>query len=98
MVTKQQASINLRKLLCKLGIRSAHVTHLEEITARMVEAYGRPNEIFMSGSVLETFLETFYGEKRDVKQEGGGDAADPVDSLRDWFSVAPVVRNPKDSE
>lgn len=94
MVSRNTAKINLRKLLFKLGIRSAEVTHLEELVSRMTENFGRPDMVMMPGSVLETFLETMYGANKDVKQEDDSNAADPGDPLRDWFSVPTIIRNP----
>lgn len=94
MVSRNTAKINLRKLLFKLGIKSAEVTHLEELVTRMTENFGKPDIMMMPGSVIETFMETMYGAKKDDKQESDSDPADPSDPLRDWFSMAPIIRNP----
>lgn len=90
-------SIQLRKLLHKLGIKSAEVTHIEEMILKIAAEYGKPDQLIMSPSALDKFMETMYGGARiNDKQESGSDAASTSDPLRDWFSVPAIIRNPKD--
>ena len=52
---------NLKNLLYKLGIRSAAPPTMEEMMWRMSQAalanYGKPDEIYISGSALQAYLD-----------------------------------------
>lgn len=65
---KKKANRALKSVLGKLGIKSAARSSYQEIMEDMVEntlnSFGRPDEIFMSGSALETFMEAMAKEKK----------------------------------
>lgn len=94
MVTRSDAKMNLRKVLFKLGIKSAEVTHLEEMIRSMAANFGKPDVVMMAPSALDAFMEAMYGVKKDDKQEGASDAGVTSDPVRDWFSVPAIIGNP----
>ncbi len=65
---KLEAQDNLKKVLAKLGIKSAEPPDLQEILDNMMKSvltnYGQPDEIFMPGSALKAFLDAVEKDKK----------------------------------
>ena len=55
-----RASLPIRRLLFKLGIKSAEVTTFEETIIAMTDNFGHPDKLFMSEDAFSTFMEEFY--------------------------------------
>lgn len=55
--------IDLKKLLAKLGIKSAQVDPFEEMLLNVASNYGTPNQLLMDPTSYKKFVEAFGVKK-----------------------------------